>query len=168
LTLFQIRHRSCYPTPTMIRDDESIDPAPRLDPPIDGEFEVADVLNGLAVVSVGRGGPVQAAVNLALKAAGAIVMVTTSTAEVMRMLDAFVPSLVVTEVVPGDEGGVTILSEIRRLPPERGGGLPVVGVSWETLDPAPMLRAGFQGALVGPFDAIDVARTVLKALRQGS
>ena len=115
---------------------------------------------------MGRGGPVQSAVNRALKAAGAIVLAKTSTTEVTRMLGAFVPSVVVTEVVPGDDGGPPILREIRRLPLERGGGLPVVGVSWETLDPAPMLRAGFHGALVGPFDAIDVARTVLTAVRQ--
>ena len=130
--------------------------------------EVPGVLSGRVVVSVGRGGPVQAAVNRALKAAGAIVMVKTSTADVLEMLGAFVPSVIVTEVVPGDEGGPAILSAIRRLPPERGGDVPVVGVSWETLDPAPVIRAGFQGALVGPFDAVDVARTVLKALRQSS
>ena len=110
----------------------------------------------------------QAAVNRALKAAGAIVMAKTSTAEVVRMLGAFVPSVIVTEVVPGDDGGPAILRAVRTLPPERGGDLPVVGVSWETLDPAPMIRAGFQGALVGPFDALDVARTVLKAIRQAS
>ena len=144
----------------------SLDRTPRVAIPIDGEPEVAGVLNGLVVVSLGRGGPVQAAVNRALKAAGAIVLVKTSAAEVSRMLGAFVPSVVVTEVVPGDEVGPSILDEIRRLPPERGGRLPLVGVSWETLDPAPILAAGFHGALVGPFDAIDVARTVLKAVRQ--
>ena len=156
----------------MIRDDEThptnLDSSARIDPWIDGEVEVADVLNGLVVVSVGRGGPVQAAVNRALRAAGAIVLVKTSTAEVTRMLDAFVPSVVVTEVVPGDDDGPRMLAEIGRRPAERGGTLPVVGVSWETLDPAPVLRAGFHGALVGPFDAIDVARAVLKALRQRS
>ena len=135
---------------------------------IEGEIEVADVLNGLVVVSVGRGGPVQAAVNRALKAAGGIVLVKTSRAEVILMLDAFVPSVVVTEVVPGDDEGVRILTEIRQRPAEHGGDLPVVGVSRETLDPAPMLRAGFHGALVGPFDAIDVAREVLRAVRRRS
>ena len=133
---------------------------------IEGEIEVADVLNGLVVVSVGRGGPVQAAVNRALKAAGGIVLVKTSCASVMRMLEAFVPSVVVTEVVPGDDEGVRILTEIRQRSAERGGDLPVVGVSWETLDPAPLLRAGFHGALVGPFDALDVARAVLRAVRR--
>ena len=133
---------------------------------IEGEIEVADLLNGLVVVSVGRGGPVQAAVNRAVKAAGGIVLVKTSTASVMRMLETFVPSVVVTEVVPGDDEGLRILTEIGQRPAERGGDLPVVGVSWETLDPEPMLRAGFHGALVGPFDALDVARAVLRAVRR--
>jgi hypothetical protein len=146
--------------------DLGVDATPRVDPPLTGRGEIAGVLSGLVAVSVGRGGPVQAAVNRALKAAGAIVLVKTSGAEVIRMLGAFVPSVVVTEVVPGDDGGgVAILDEIRGLAPDRGGRVPVVGVSWETLDPAPMIRAGFQGALVGPFDAADVARTVLKAVR---
>ena len=153
----------------MIRDDETrpsnLDATFGVDPWVDGEAEVTDVLSGLVVVSVGRGGPVQAAVNRALRSAGAIVLVKTSTAEVTRMLDVFVPSVVVTEVVPGDDQGVLILTEIRRRPAERGGTLPVVGVSWETLDPAPVLDAGFHGALVGPFDAMDVARAVLKAAR---
>ena len=135
---------------------------------IEGEIEVADLLNGLVVVSVGRGGPVQAAVNRALKAAGGIVLVKTSAASVMRMLEAFVPSVIVTEVVPGDDEGLRILNEIRQRPADRGGDLPVVGVSWETLDPAPMLRAGFHGALVGPFDAVDVARAILRAVRRRS
>ena len=135
---------------------------------IEGEIEVADVLNGLVVVSVGRGGPVQASVNRALKAAGGIVLVKTSRASVMQMLEAFVPSVVLTEVVPGDDEGVRILTEIRQRPAEHGGDLPVVGVSRETLDPAPMLGAGFHGALVGPFDAIDVAREVLRAVRRRS
>lgn len=144
----------------------SLDHPPRAAIPMDGEAEVANVLHGLVVVSLGRGGPVQAAVNRALKAAGAIVLVKASAAEVGRMLGVFVPSVVVAEVVPGDETGAAILDEIRRRPPERGGRLPVIGVSWETLDPVPVLQAGFHGALVGPFDAIDVARTVLKATRQ--
>ena len=148
----------------MIRDGE----ATGVDRGGEGEFELANVLSGLVVVSIGRGGPVQAAVNRALRAAGAIVLVKTSTAEVIRMLAAFVPSVVVTEVVPGDDAGTRILDEIQQRPLERGGGLPVVGVSWETLDPAPMLRAGFHAALVGPFDAIDVARAVLKVVRRRS
>ena len=133
-----------------------------------GEVEVADVLRGLVVVSVGRGGSVQAAVNRALKAAGAILLVKTSTAELTRMLGAFVPSVVLTEVVPGDDEGPRVLAEIRRVTVKRGGGPPVIGVSWETSDPAPVLSAGFHGALVGPFDALDVARAVLRAVRQRS
>ncbi len=152
----------------MIRDDQSRPADHDVTPSLGAEIEVADVLNGVVVLSVGRGGPVQAAVNRALKAAGAIVLAKTSTAEMIRMLGAFVPSVVVTEVVPGDDEGLTILREIRELPAERGGGLPVIGVSWEALDPAPILGAGFHGALVGPFDALDVARVVLKAVRQGS
>jgi hypothetical protein len=141
----------------MIREDERA---------FDGEIEVTDLLSGLVVVSVGRGGPVQASVNRAVRAAGGIVMVKASAASVLGMLDAFVPSVAVTEVVPGDEEGRVLLAEIRRRPPERGGNVPVVGVSWETLDPAPMLRAGFHGALVGPFDALDVARAILRAVRR--
>jgi PleD family two-component response regulator len=152
----------------MIRDDQTRAADQDVTPALGAEIEVSDVLSGFVVLSVGRGGPVQAAINRALKAAGAIVLVKTSTADVIRMLGAFVPSVVVTEVVPGDDEGLTILRAIRELPAERGGGLPVIGVSWEALDSAPILRAGFHGALVGPFDAVDVARTVLKAVRQRS
>jgi len=146
----------------MIRDDET-DPLVRS---LEGEIEVADLLGGFVVVSVGRGGPVQEAVNRALKAAGAVVLVRTATDEVIRMLGAFVPSVVVIEIVPGDDEGLEILGAILRLPAERGGGVPLIGVNRDARDPAPLLQAGFHGALVGPFDAIDVARTILKAVRQ--
>src|SRR5262245_24671555 len=120
--------------------------------PLDSETSDRDAvsggaLSGRVVVSIGRGGPVQAAVNRALKAAGAIVRVKASTAEIVKMLGAFVPSVIVTEVVPGDDSGPAVLTAVRRLPTEGGGDLPIVGVSWETLDPSPMIRAGFQGAL---------------------
>lgn len=110
----------------------------------------------------------QAAVTRGLKAAGAIVIAKTSAVDALEILRAFVPSVVVTEVVPDDDGSNRLLDAIRALPAERGGNLPVIGVSWETLDPAPVIRAGFQDALVGPFDAVDVARTVLKAVRRSS
>lgn len=154
----------------MRRDDETC--SPDLEPPgfdpTGADIDITDVLGGLVVVSVGRRGPVQAAVNRALKAAGAIVLVKTGPAEVTEMLAAFVPNVIVTEVVAGDDEARTILREILRRSPERGGRVPVVGVSWETLDPSPILRAGFHGALVGPFDAVDVARAILKAVRQRS
>lgn len=142
--------------------DRNGHPTPRFN----DRHDVTGLLNGRVVVSAGRGGPVQAAVNRALKAAGAVVMVKTSTTDILGMLGAFVPSVIVTEVVPGDDSGPALLQAVRTLPPGRGGDLPIVGVSWETLDPTPMIRAGFQGALVGPFDAVDVVRTVLKSMRQ--
>jgi hypothetical protein len=148
------------------RQPPAADDTGRVDPPFNDPDDVTGLLNGRVVVSAGRGGPVQAAVNRALKAAGAVVMVKTSTTDILKMLAAFVPSVIVTEVVPGDDGGPAILRAVRALPPGRGGDVPVVGVSWETLDPAPIQRAGFQGALVGPFDAADVVRTVLKSMRQ--
>jgi hypothetical protein len=134
----------------------------------DGNEALPPVLAGTVAMSVGRGGPVQAAVTRGLRAAGAIVIAKTSPADALQILRAFVPSVVVTEVVPGDDGSDRLLGAIRALPPERGGHLPVIGVSWETLDPGPVIRAGFQDALVGPFDAVDVARTVLKAVRHSS
>jgi hypothetical protein len=146
----------------MLRDDDT---SP-LTGCLEGEIEVADVLSGLVVVSVGRGGPLQEAVNRSLKAAGAVVLAKTSAAEVVGMLGTFVPSVIVVEIAPGDDEALRILPEILRLPAEHGGGVPLIGVSWDAPDPAPILQAGFHGGLVGPFDAIDVARAILRAVRQ--
>ena len=146
--------------------DIGVDIAPRIDIPIAGRTPVTNTLAGLVILSVGRGGQVHAAVNRALKTVGAVVMVKTSVAEVLQMLGAFVPSAVVTEVAPGDDDGFALLRAIRKLRPQHGGGLPIVGASGETIDPAPMIEAGFQGALVVPFDAPGVARTILQAISQ--
>ena len=76
--------------------------------------EVAQLLSGLVVLSIGRGSPEQIAVNRALKAAGAVVLVRTSAGEMAQMLRAFVPSLIVTEVVPGDDGASAVRNESMR------------------------------------------------------
>lgn len=143
--------------------DIGVDIAPRVDPPA-GRDPVSNALAGLVVMSVGRESPLQAAVNRALKTAGAVVMVKASAAEVLQMLAAFVPSAVVVEIVPGDDEGFAMVRSIRQRGPEHGGHLPVVGASGETIDPAAMIQAGFQEALVFPFDAADVSRAVLRAL----
>ena len=130
--------------------------------------EVAQLLSGLVVLSIGRGSPEQIAVNRALKAAGAVVLVRISAGEMAQMLRAFVPSLIVTEVVPGDDGGSAVLRAIRQLPSDHCGALPVIGICARTPDGASMIPAEFQGLLVDPFEPGDVARTVLRAIEGAS
>jgi hypothetical protein len=126
--------------------------------------EVAQLLSGLVILSIGRGSPEQIAVNRALKAAGAVVLVRTSAGEMAQMLRAFVPSLIVTEVVPGDDGASAVLRAIPQLPPDHGRPLPVIGICARATDGSSMIRAEFQGLLVDPFEPGDVARIVLRAI----
>ena len=65
--------------------------------PVSAHTDLAHLLNGLVVLSVGRASSEQAAVNRALKATGAVVLVRSTAAEMAQMLRAFIPSLVVTE-----------------------------------------------------------------------
>jgi len=125
-------------------------------------------LNGLVVLSVGRASPEQIAVNRALKTAGAIVLVRSSAAETAQLLRAFIPSLVVTEAGAADEAGPAVLAAIRRLPPDDGGALPVIGICARTTDDVSTIGGQFQGVLVDPFEPGDVARTVLRAMNWSS
>ncbi|SRR6266540_3509614 len=137
-------------------------------PTLSAHMDVADLLNGLVVLSVGRASPEQAAVNRALKMAGAVVLVRSSAAEMAQMLRAFIPSLVVTEAAPADDAGAGVVRAIRRLPPDDGGALPVIGICARTMDDFSTVAGQFQGVLVGPFEPRDVARTVLRAMRASS
>jgi DNA-binding response OmpR family regulator len=146
------------PSRTLLRDLGRTSPA----------TDASHSLSGLVVLSVGHGSPEHIAVNRALKTAGAVVLVRTSAAEAVQMLRAFVPSLVVTEVVPGDDSGSAVLRAIRRIPPDHGGALPVIGVCARTTDAPSTIRAEFQGLLTDPFEPGDVARTVLGAIESSS
>ena len=130
--------------------------------------DVGHLLNGLVVLSVGRASPEQAAVNRALKTAGAVVLVRSSAAEMAQMLRAFIPNLVVTEAVPADDAGAAVVRAIRRLPQDDGGALPVIGICARTMDDLSTVAGLFQGLLVDPFEPRDVARTVLRAMKSAS
>jgi CheY-like chemotaxis protein len=130
--------------------------------------DVAHLLNGLVVVSVGQASSEQAAVNRALKTAGAVVLVRSSAAEMAKMLRAFIPSLVVTETTTAEDAGAAVVRAIRRLPPDDGGTLPVLGICARTMDDLSTMVGQFQGVLVDPFEPHDVARTVLRAMKSSS
>ena len=128
--------------------------------------DVAEALANTVVLAVGRGGVLQAGVCRMLKTLGVIVMVKTSAAAAVQMLGAFVPSLVVTELSLDEDDGLAVLRNIRKLPPEHGGQLPVIGVSADPIDADALIREGFQDVLVSPFDAEDVWRAVVGAIRR--
>ena len=134
--------------------DGDVHPAGR--PQVDGP--VPQPLAGLVVLSVGLGD----VLNGMLKAAGAVVLVRGSAADMIRVLDAFVPNVIVAEVGADREEGLAVLRGIRRREPPRGGDLPVVGVAAEALPFPP----GFQATLAGVFDASELARAVLGVARR--
>ncbi len=135
---------------------------------VSAHADISHLLNGLVVLSVGRASPEQTAVNRALKTTGAVVLVRSSAAEAAQMLRAFIPSLVVTEAAPADDAGPAVLRAIRRLPPDDGGALPVIGICARTTDDLSTIAGQFQGLLVDPFEPGDVARTVLRAMKSSS
>ena len=136
--------------------------------PVSAHTDLAHLLNGLVVLSVGRASSEQAAVNRALKATGAVVLVRSSAAEMAQMLRAFIPSLVVTEAASADDAGAAVVRAIRRLPPDDGGALPVIGICARTMDDFSTIAGQFQGVLVDPFEPRDVARTVLRVMKSSS
>jgi CheY-like chemotaxis protein len=141
-----------------------VDTTPRIPPRATGRGHAIDTLASLVVVSVGPGSPTHAAVNDALKALGAVVMVKASTGEVLEILAAFVPSAVIVELIAGDDAGLALVHAVRNLRPDHGGRVPVIAVSAEPIDPTPVIQAGFQEVLVGPVETAEIARAVLAAI----
>jgi DNA-binding NtrC family response regulator len=138
--------------------------------PTSTRTDVSRALSGLVVLSVGRGGPDQEAVNQVLKSAGAVVLVRASAADTAQILRAFIPSVVVIDVAADDggEAASAVVRTVRRLPPEAGGALPVIGICRRTADDLAAVREKFQALLVHPFGAADVARTVRRAIEASS
>jgi hypothetical protein len=135
-------------------------------PQLPDRRDVSRALAGLVVLSVGRGSPEQIAVNRALKSAGAVVLLKTSASETAQMLRAFIPSAVVIDAAPSNDAASAVVRAIRRLPAEDGGALPVIGICGQTPADVSFLGESFQALLVHPFEAADVAQTILRAIEE--
>jgi len=77
-----------------------------------------------------------------------------------------VPTLVIADIGMPGQDGISMMREIRRLPPERGGRVPAIALSAyaRAEDRSSALRAGFSDFVAKPARPEDVLRAVQQLL----
>jgi CheY-like chemotaxis protein len=102
-----------------------------------------------------------------LQYCGALVTTAASAREALTVLARVVPDVLVCDIVLPGQSGYWLLSEIRKLPPARGGAVPALACTGYGDDhPAERLTAaGFQAHLRKPIDPWALSRAIAALAR---
>ncbi len=127
-----------------------------------GEF-VPD-LHGVAVLIVEDHRDTAEMYRDALEASGAAVRTAGSGAEALRLAEAALPHVIVSDIRMRHGDGFWLVTELRKLP--GGMGVPVIGLSGRPLKllGAAWKNAGFSVALMKPVNPFHLAQTIAKIL----
>jgi CheY-like chemotaxis protein len=102
----------------------------------------------------------------ALEAWGGIVVEVASAQDALRAFEAVIPTIVLTDLRLPDLDGASLLRQIRQLPPDKGGRVPVVALSAYVQPRArELLRAaGFQDLIAKPIDPFELCTVIARLL----
>jgi CheY-like chemotaxis protein len=119
-------------------------------------------LAGLHVLVVDDNRDARELMTVVLTADGATVTACESAWEALEAFRRRTPSIVVSEIVMPHEKAFWLISEIRKLPPARGGTVPALAVTaYSALYAEPRARAaGFDAFLERPVDRWELCRLV--------
>ncbi len=122
------------------------------------------VLDGTHVVVVDDKADARDLMKQALMHDGAAVTATESGIEALDVLRYIIPTVLVADMATPRESGLWLIQEIRKLPVERGGAMPVLAVTAFGLafPRERALAAGFNEYLAKPLDPRELCRIVAK------
>jgi CheY-like chemotaxis protein len=128
-----------------------------------------DALVGVHVLVVDDDDDARLLIRTILEYCGALVTVTTSAREALRILERVVPDALVSDISMPHEDGYWLIRELRALAPDRGGAIPAIALTAHGYAHGPdrTLAAGFQVHLRKPIDPWDLCRTVVSLVRKG-
>ena len=103
---------------------------------------------------------------IALEAWGGVVIGVGSAREALLTFQAVIPALVLTDLGLPDLDGTWLLRQIRQLPPDRGGQVPVVAFSayFQARERELIRAAGFQDLIAKPIDPFDLCAVIANVL----
>ena len=125
-------------------------------------------LEGIRVLIVEDEEDARDIISRSMREFGAQVTPVSSAAEALAFLDGCatpeLPHVVVTDIGMPDQDGYSLLEQIRRLPPEHGGGLPAVAVTAYAgpADRQRVLAAGFKLHIEKPVAPLALAAAVAR------
>ena len=104
-----------------------------------------------------------------LEYCGALVTVAPSALDAMAVLDRVTPDAILTDVAMPSHDGYWLVSTVRKLPPDRGGNIPVIAITayGEQHAPERTLSNGFHSHLRKPLDPWELCRSLGSIARRG-
>ena len=121
----------------------------------------ADSLSGIHVLVVDDDADSRHLLRTILRYCGALVTTASSAREALTVLERVVPDVLVCDIVMPGRSGYWLLSQVRKLPPERGGAVPALACTGQD-DPRSerLSAAGFQMHIRKPIDPWALGRAV--------
>ena len=117
-------------------------------------------LAGVAILLVEDDRQARRQAAVALEAWGAIVVGVGSAEEARRSFQSVIPTVVVTALDQPGLGSAWLLQQIRELPADKGGAVPVVAFS-ASLQPRQQIRAaGFHDLIGKPIDPFELCAVI--------
>jgi CheY-like chemotaxis protein len=128
----------------------------------------SDALVGVHVLVVDDDPDSRHLVRTILEYAGALVTAVSSAREALRTLDRVMPDVMLSDISMPDEDGYWLIEQVRALPPDRGGAIPVAALTagGQTHGPDRTLAAGFQTHLPKPIDPWELCRALAGLVRK--
>jgi CheY-like chemotaxis protein len=98
---------------------------------------------------------------------GAKILLASNAFEAVDAIKTFHPNIVLSDISMPDRDGFALLSDIRALGSDAGGGGPVIALTAlvTDLDSACIINAGFQVCLSKPFTPEQLVETIVSVLR---
>ena len=124
-------------------------------------------LDGLRVVVVDDEADGRTVVKRLLEECGAVVRAAGSAAEALQLLEDEVPSVIVSDIGMPGQDGFSLIREIRKLPPARGGTVPAIALTAyaRAADRIKAMTSGFQMHLAKPVEPAELIATVAAMAR---
>lgn len=123
-------------------------------------------LAGVAILVVEDDPDARRMASVALEAWGAIVVGVGSAEDAMKALESVIPAIVLTDLGLPRLDGTWLLRQIRKLPGDKGGLVPVVAFSayFQPRERELIRAAGFQDLISKPIDPFELCSVIAKTL----
>jgi CheY-like chemotaxis protein len=128
-----------------------------------------DALVGVHVLVVDDDDDARDLLRTVLEYSGALVSVVGAADEGLRVLERVMPDVVVTDIAMPDHDGYWLVRQVRSLPPDRGGTIPMIAMTahGDKHGPERTLGVGFQAHMRKPLDPWELCRTIGSLVRRG-
>jgi CheY-like chemotaxis protein len=123
-------------------------------------------LAGVAILVVEDDPDARRVASVALEAWGGIVIGVGSAEEALKAFQSIIPAIVLTDLGLPRLDGTWLLRQIRRLPSDKGGRVPVVAFSafFQPRERELIRAAGFQDLISKPIDPFQLCSVIAKTL----